>query len=97
MLIILTAGVLMTMGIAATPVFAGGSHDHHDHNDSKHCDKNGDNNCNTDHVDQKVYAKNDCKINNENQDHSSHNDNTNDLACTNTVENINDSLFGLGG
>lgn len=33
---ILSAGVLMTMGIAATAVFAGGSNDHDDHSDSKH-------------------------------------------------------------
>jgi hypothetical protein len=45
MLAILSAGVLMTMGIAATAVFAGGSNDHDDHSDSKHCDKNDINNC----------------------------------------------------
>lgn len=51
----------------------------------------------THHVDQKVYAKNDYEIYDENQDPSRHNDNTNDLACDNNVENINDSLFGLSG
>ena len=40
---ILSGVVLMTMGVAATPVLAGGSHDHHSHNNSKHCEKNGDN------------------------------------------------------
>ena len=31
---ILSAVVLMTMGVTATPVLAGGSHDHHNHNNS---------------------------------------------------------------
>jgi hypothetical protein len=90
-LAILSAVVLMTLGAAATPVFAGGSHDDHNHNDSKHCEKNDDNNCNTDIVDQEVYAKNDCEIENDNDDHSSDNyENT--LSCINSVQNINNAL-----
>jgi hypothetical protein len=72
---ILSAVVLMTMGVTATPVLAGGSHDHHN---NKHCEKNDDNNCNTDNVDQEVYARDECEIENENDDHS--HDNTNEYT-----------------
>lgn len=94
-LAILSAVVLMTMGAAVTPVFAGGSHDDHNHNDGKHCEKNGDNNCNTDNVDQEVYAKNDCEIENDNDDHSRDNTNENTLSCVNSVQNINNALLGI--
>ena len=92
---ILSGVVLMTMGVAATPVLAGGSHDHHNHNHSKHCEKNGDNNCNTDSVDQKAYAKNECEIENENDDRSHDNTNENTLSCDNNVQNINNALLGI--
>jgi len=96
MLALLSMGVMMSMGIVAVPAFAGGSHDHHGHDD-KVCKKNGDNNCNSDEVKQDVYAKNDCLIENENEDHSKKNDNTNELTCDNHIENINDSFFGIPG
>jgi hypothetical protein len=92
---ILSGLVLMTMGVAATPVLAGGSHDHHSHDNSKHCEKNGDNNCNTDSVDQEAYAKNECEIENENDDHSHDNTNENTLSCDNNVQNINNALLGI--
>jgi hypothetical protein len=92
---ILSAVVLMTMGVTATPVLAGGSHDHHNHNNSKHCEKNGDNNCNKDNVDQEVYARNECEIENENDDHSHDNTNENTLSCVNNVQNINNALLGI--
>jgi hypothetical protein len=96
MLALLSMGVMMSMGIVAVPAFAGGSHDHHGHDD-KVCKKNDDNNCNSDEVKQDVYAKNDCQIENENEDHSKKNDNTNELTCDNHIENINDSFFGIPG
>ena len=92
---ILSAVVLMTLGVTATPVLAGGSHDHHNHNNNKHCEKNGDNNCNTDNVDQEVYARNGCEIENENDDHSHDNTNENTLSCVNNVQNINNALLGI--
>ncbi|MGA7006486.1 MAG: hypothetical protein WBY28_05360 [Nitrososphaeraceae archaeon] len=92
---ILSAIVLMTIGITATPVLAGGSHDPHNHNNNKHCEKNGDNNCNTDNVDQEVYARNECEIENENDDHSQDNTNENTLSCVNNVQNINNALLGI--
>jgi hypothetical protein len=92
---ILSAVVLMTIGVTATPVLAGGSHDHHNHNNNKHCEKNGDNNCNTDNVDQEVYARNECEIDNENDDHSHDNTNEDTLSCVNNVQNINNVLLGI--
>ena len=89
---ILSAVVLMTMGVTATPVLAGGNHDHH-HN--KHCEKNGDDNCNTDNVDQEVYARNECEIENENEDHSHDNTNENTLSCVNNVQNINNAFLRI--
>jgi hypothetical protein len=92
---ILSAVVLMTLGVTATPVLAGGSHDHHNHNNNKHCEKNGDNNCNTDNVDQEVYARDECEIENENDDQSHDNTNENTLSCVNNVQNINNALLGI--
>lgn len=92
---ILSAVLLLAMGIAATPVFAGGSHDHHNHNNSKHCEKNGDNNCNTHDVEQEVYSKNECEIENDNDDHSHDNTNENTLSCVNDVQNINNAFSVL--
>jgi hypothetical protein len=92
---ILSAVVLMTMGVITTPLLAGESHDHHNHNNNKHCEKNGDNYCNTDNVDQEVYARNECEIENENDDHSHDNTNENILSCVNNVQNINKALSGI--
>src|SRR5437867_2462190 len=69
-----------------SPVFAGG---HHDHGDKK-CKDNGDNNCNDKHTTQKIKAKNDCEIENQNKDHSSKNDNENELTCVNDAQNLKD-------
>ena len=91
--------VLLSLSIAAviagtasvnliTPVFAGG--DHH-HGDQK-CKNNDDNNCNDTHKTQKIKAKNECEIGNENKDHSSKNDNTNGLDCSNQAANLKDVL-----
>jgi hypothetical protein len=78
-----------------TPVFAGGDHHHHDHGDQK-CKDNGDNNCNDTHKTQKIKAKNECEIENKNKDHSSKNDNANELACVNEAQNLKDvvQIFG---
>ena len=92
---ILSAVVLMTMGVTATPVLAGGSHDHHNHNNSKHCEKNDDNNCDTDYIEQEVYAKIECEIQYDNGGHSHVNTNENTLSCANDVQNINNALLGL--
>jgi len=70
-----------------SPVFAGG--DHHDHGEKK-CKDNGDNNCNDTHKTQKIKAKNDCKIENENKDHSHDNGNVNTLSCSNEAQNLKD-------
>ena len=70
-----------------SPVFAGG--DHHDHGEKK-CKDNGDNNCNDTHKTQKIKTKNDCKIENENKDHSHDNVNVNDLVCVNEAQNWKD-------
>jgi hypothetical protein len=69
--------------------------------DKKHCEDNGDNNCNSTHKTQKIKAKNECEIENTNKHHSSHNDNDNTLRCTNNAANLKDthlesnsSIFG---
>lgn len=72
-----------------SPVFAGGNH--HDHGDKK-CKDNGDNNCNDKHTTQKIKAKNDCEIDNQNKDHSKKNDNENELICTNAAQNLKDVI-----
>ena len=98
MLVILSLSIAtVTMGTAGlslvSPVFAGG--DHHDHGEKK-CKDNGDNNCNDTHKTQKIKAKNDCEIENNNKDHSSKNDNANDLFCGNQAQNLKDvvQIFG---
>jgi hypothetical protein len=58
-------------------------------------EKNGDNNCNTDDVEQEVYDKNECEIENDNDDHSHDNTNENTLSCVNDVQNINNAFSGL--
>src|SRR5574341_1150002 len=96
--------VLLSLSIAAliagtasmnliTPVFAGGHH--HDHGDKK-CKDNGDNNCNDTHKTQKIKAKNECEIENKNKDHSSKNDNTNGLDCSNQAANLKDVVETSG-
>lgn len=73
-----------------SPVFAGGHHHH------EKCKDNGDNNCNDTHTTQKIKAKNNCEIENKNKDHSSKNDNTNGLQCSNEAANLKDvvQIFG---
>jgi len=92
MLVVLSLSIAtVTMGTAGlslvSPVFAGGDH-HHD--GEKKCKDNGDNNCNDTHKTQKIKAKNDCEIENNNKDHSSKNDNGNDLFCGNQAQNLKD-------
>ena len=67
--------------------------------DKKKCEDNHNNNCNDKHKTQKIEAKNKCKIENENKDHSSKNDNSNELACVNLAANLDDAalIFGLDG
>lgn len=96
--------VLLSLSIAAvvagtsgmnliTPVFAGGHH-HHDHGDKK-CKDNGDNNCNDKHTTQKIDVKNKCEIENKNKDHSSKNDNLNELQCSSEAANLKHvAVFG---
>src|SRR6185503_17372682 len=80
--------VMGTTGLSlVSPVLAGG--DHHDHGEKK-CKDNGDNNCNDTHKTQKIKTKNDCKIENENKDHSHDNVNVNDLVCVNEAQNWKD-------
>ena len=91
--------VMGTAGFSlVSPVFAGG--DHHDHGEKK-CKDNGDNNCNDTHKTQKIYAKNDCEIENENKDHSHDNGNVNTLTCSNDANNLkdvlNETVFTDGG
>ena len=78
----LTALTATTLTIA-TPVFAS----------KKHCEDNGDNNCNSTHNTQKIKAKNECEIENKNKDHSSHNDNLNGLLCLQQNANLRDSAL----
>jgi hypothetical protein len=92
MLVILSLSIAtVAMGTAGlnlvSPVFAGG--DHHDHGEKK-CKNNGDNNCNNTHKTQKIKAKNDCEIENENKDHSQDNENLNELTCANEAQNLKD-------
>jgi hypothetical protein len=80
--------VMGTAGLnLVSPVFAGG--DHHDDGEKK-CKDNGDNNCNDTHKTQKIKAKNECKIENENKDHSHDNENLNELTCVNEAQNWKD-------
>lgn len=76
----------------AVPVMAEG--DHHDE-DGKKCKNNDDNNCNDEHKTQKIYAKNECEVENYNKDHSKNNDNINELTCITDAQNLNDVFQGL--
>jgi len=78
---ILTALTAATGSSVITAAFA----------DKKHCEDNGDNNCNHTERNQKLTAKNECEIENTNKHHSSHNDNDNVLVCTNEAANLRDS------
>jgi hypothetical protein len=103
MLVILSLSIatvaMGTTGLSlVSPAFAGG--DHHDHGEKK-CKDNGDNNCNDTHKTQKIKAKNECEIENENKDHSKDNTNDNELICINEASNLKDveltDLFLLDG
>ena len=103
MLVVLSLSIVtVTMGTAGlslvSPVFAGG--DYHD-DGGKKCKDNGDNNCNDTHKTQKIKAKNECEIKNENKDHSKDNVNVNGLECSNEAENLKDveqtDIFLLDG
>lgn len=82
--VVLSAGMLTALTATTTslaiPVFA----------DKKHCEDNGDNNCNDKHKTQKIKAKNYCEIENTNKDHSHDNENLNELVCVNEAQNLND-------
>ena len=76
--------VMGTAGLnLVSPVFAGGDGE-------KKCKDNGDNNCNDTHKTQKIKAKNECEIENENKYRSKNNENLNELICVNEVENLKD-------
>lgn len=81
----LFAAMLTGLTTAATslvgPVFA---------NDEKTCKNNDDNNCNDTYKTQKIKEKNDCSIENYNKDHSSDNENLNELVCVNEAQNLKD-------
>jgi hypothetical protein len=74
-------GLTATATSLVTPAFA---------NDEKYCKDNGDNNCNDTHKTQKIREKNDCSIENYNKDHSSDNENLNELVCVNEGQNLKD-------
>jgi hypothetical protein len=61
--------------------------------DTVKCKNNGDNNCNNTNIVQKITINNNCNIINENKDHSDHNQNVNQLSCTNQYANIYGSLI----
>ncbi len=77
--VILTAAALTTIGVFSTPsVFAG------------KCDKNGDNSCNDNDINQQAWTNNKCELENLNTDHSNKNFDDNLLSCVNTVRNLED-------
>ena len=61
--------------------------------DSVKCKNNGDTNCNNTTIVQKITINNNCNITNENKEHSDHNQNVNQLSCTNLYVNIYGSLI----
>ena len=87
MYVVLSTGMLTAMTAMsitfATAVFAS----------KKHCEDNGDNNCNSTHNTQKIKSKNECEIENKNKDHSHDNQNLNGLACVSQNANLRDSLL----
>jgi hypothetical protein len=80
-MLVLSAGLLTSLGGYAIPVFADGD------DNGKKCKHNDDNNCNSAHIDQDVNAKSYCEIENENKDESHNNLNENTLGCENWAEN----------
>ncbi len=74
---------IVGMGALSVPAFA----------DTVKCKDNGDNNCNNTTIVQKITINNNCNIINENKDHSNHNQNVNQLFCTNQYANIYGSLI----
>ena len=94
MLVVLSIAIVAAISGTAVaslvaPVFAGG--------DEKKCKDNGDNNCNDTHKTRKIKEKNYCEIKNTNKDHSSDNENLNELDCINDSQNLKDveQIFGL--
>lgn len=61
--------------------------------DTVKCNDNGDNNCNNTVIVQNITIDNSCNIINKNKDHSSHNENVNQLFCTHQYANIYGSLI----
>ena len=61
--------------------------------DTVKCNDNGDNNCNNTVIIQNITINNNCNIINENKDHSSHNENVNQLFCTHQYANISGSVI----
>jgi hypothetical protein len=86
MFVILAAGMLT--GLTATTMYMAAPA----FGDKKKCDDNDNNNCNDTHKTQKIDEKNKCKVENENEDHSSHNLNEVELACVNIGANLNKVL-----
>jgi hypothetical protein len=78
--------IVVTIGSISTlpaPAFA----------DTVKCKNNEDNNCNNTTIVQKITINNNCNIINENKDHSDHNQNVNQLSCSNQYANIYGSLI----
>src|SRR5215813_2723250 len=63
----------------------------------KKCDDNDNKNCNDTHKTQKIDEKNKCKVESENEDHSSRNGNENSLECVNFGANLNDVVVTPSG
>ena len=61
--------------------------------DTVKCNDNGDDNCNNKVIIQNITINNNCNIINENKDHSSHNENVNQLFCTHQYANIYGSVI----
>src|SRR4029077_20542664 len=61
--------------------------------DTFKCKDNGDNNCNNTTIVQKITINNNCNIINENKDQSDHNQNVNQLSCSNQYANIYGTLI----
>ena len=87
LLVVLSTGMLTGLAVTtiafATPAFAS----------KKHCEDNGDNNCNSTHNTQKIKVKNECEIENYNKDHSKDNSNENALDCISQNANVRDAVL----
>ena len=78
--------IIVTIGSISTlpaPAFA----------DTVKCKNNEDNNCNYTTIVQKITINHNSNIINENKDHSDHNQNVNQLSCSNQYANIYGSLI----